>query len=147
MAKFQAQYLSQIPIGDRGLVGPTTRKKLNALSSEALAKEEGTPAPVPCPQKTTVSSFAFARNLVLGNKGEDVKQLQIFLNNNGFIIAAQRVGSKGNETDYFGALTKAALVKFQDTHQKDILAPVNLAKGTGFFGPSTRKKIQQLQGL
>ena len=93
------------------------------------------------------SSYTFTRNLRSGNKGEDVRQLQEFLNAQGFTIAPSGAGSPGNETDYFGALTKTALIRFQEKHAGDILAPVGLTRGSGYFGPSTRNKIHGLLRL
>lgn len=45
--------------------------------------------------------------------GEDVKELQKYLNANGFVVAKSGVGSVGKETNYFGAATKTALLKYQ----------------------------------
>ena len=47
-------------------------------------------------------------------------------------------GLPGRETDYFGSLTYTALVNFQNYHASEILAPVELTQGTGYFGPATR---------
>ena len=90
------------------------------------------------------SSFIYTRNLKLGSRGEDVRQLQKFLNELKFTIAISGSGSPGNETDYFGNLTKQALIRFQEAYAADILAPVGLIRGSGYFGPSTRTKIQLL---
>ena len=85
----------------------------------------------------STSTATFSRNLTLGMTGSDVMQLQIFLNNNGFPLALTGVGSKGKETTFFGPLTQTALIKFQEANSSKILGPLNLKKGTGFFGPST----------
>lgn len=58
----------------------------------------------------------FTRQLNLGMSGIDVKELQRFLNANGFQVAQSGAGSPGNETEYFGALTQAALQKYQANH-------------------------------
>ncbi len=76
----------------------------------------------------------FSRYLQLGQIGNDVKQLQIFLNSKGYIISSTGPGSKGNETTMFGSLTKKALMKFQ----KD-----NKIPSTGYFGPMTRKFVNE----
>jgi len=39
--------------------------------------------------------------------GDDVKKLQEFLNTNGFKLADSGPGSPGNETTFFGSLTRA----------------------------------------
>ena len=79
----------------------------------------------------------FKRYLERGMKGSDVLALQQYLNSHGFTIAASGPGSPGRETDYFGTLTFNALVKFQEAHSAEILAPFNLSTGTGVLGPST----------
>ncbi|HDH31162.1 MAG TPA: hypothetical protein ENH26_00055, partial [Candidatus Wolfebacteria bacterium] len=92
---------------------------------------------------TTVNapSMDFARNLELSSTGADVKAIQEYLNANGFLVAESGPGSPGNETEYFGLLTKTALIKFQEAYADKILTPVGLTNGTGYFGPSTRAFI------
>jgi len=82
-----------------------------------------------------VEKFIFYRDLYLGISGEDVKQLQVYLNSNEFLIAENGEGSKGNETDFFGQLTKSALVRFQKAN--------NIEPSYGFFGPVTRALISK----
>jgi peptidoglycan hydrolase-like protein with peptidoglycan-binding domain len=71
--------------------------------------------------------------------GADVKQLQMFLNSQGFTVGKTGPGSPLHETTYFGPATKAALQKFQLAHKKEILDPQGLKAPTGFFGPATMK--------
>lgn len=56
------------------------------------------------------------RNLNLGTVGEDVRCLQRYLNHEGFLVAATGFGSPGQETTYFGPLTRAALIRWQGYH-------------------------------
>jgi uncharacterized protein (TIGR02145 family) len=81
------------------------------------------------------SSFIFNHNLSLGSINNDVKQLQIYLNNNGYILAKTGPGSKGKETTKFAALTKAALIKFQKANK--------IKPSVGYFGPITRDFINK----
>jgi hypothetical protein len=74
-----------------------------------------------------------ARILKLNTKGEDVKQLQIYLNNKGYTISNTGAGSINNETTFFGLKTKQALIKFQ-------LA--NNLKPDGIFGPLTKALLK-----
>jgi hypothetical protein len=71
--------------------------------------------------------------------GADVKQLQMFLNSQGFTVAKTGPGSPGHETTQFGLATKAALVKFQLAHKAQILDPQGLKTPRGLFGPATMK--------
>jgi len=86
----------------------------------------------------------FTRSLRAGSIGEDVRQLQKFLNAQGFILAVRGSGAPGNETDYFGPMTYNALIKFQEAHATEILIPLNLKKGTGIFASQTRKVLRAL---
>lgn len=81
--------------------------------------------------------YDFVRSLTIGAQGEDVKQLQVRLNAEGFVVSDIGPGSLGFESNYFGEKTKAALIKYQNFYRAQVLEPVNLTIGTGYFGPST----------
>jgi hypothetical protein len=81
----------------------------------------------------SASFGAFTRNLTIGANGDDVRQLQIFLNTNGFPIASAGAGSPGNETTTFGPATKAALARYQ--------ASKGITPAAGYFGPATRARV------
>jgi len=44
----------------------------------------------------------------------------------------------------FFTLTQNAVIRFQEKYKFEILAPIGLTKGTGYIGPITLKKINQL---
>jgi len=69
------------------------------------------------------------RDLKFGMIGTDVKELQKYLNNNGSPLAQTGFGSRSNETNYFGFLTKQALTNFQVR---------NKLNATGIFDSATR---------
>jgi hypothetical protein len=78
-----------------------------------------------------------ASNLKVGMKSEDVKILQQLLINEGFWR------SEASITSYFGPATRAAVMKFQDRYKEAILYPLGLTAPTGFFGPYTRKYLNE----
>jgi uncharacterized small protein (DUF1192 family) len=116
-------------------------EKINLLKAE-LAKLIGAVAIEGIPE-----GFTFDRNLKQGTTGDDVKYLQIVLNSDPDTrLADSGVGSPGNETNYFGLLTKDAVIRFQEKYASEILAPWNLTSGTGFVGSTTREKLNELIG-
>lgn len=54
--------------------------------------------------------------LKLNSRGEEVKVLQEYLNQNGFKIANSGPGSPGNETEFFGPATDAAVKRWQQSN-------------------------------
>jgi len=82
------------------------------------------------------------KNLWYGLKDDMVYCLQEFLKSQGAEIYPE-----GLVTGYFGSLTQAAVIRFQEKYKEEILIPLGLEKGTGFVGQSTRAKINQLLGF
>ena len=79
------------------------------------------------------TQYTFTRNLSFGMTREDIRQLQMYLNAHGAVVAASGAGSIGNETTRFGAATRAALMRFQ--------ANVGISPAAGYFGPITRAYV------
>jgi Putative peptidoglycan binding domain len=92
------------------------------------------------------SSSLFTRILRRGSIGDDVKALQIFLNNHSFTLVSSGNGSPNNETTYFGRRTENALIRFQEFYANEILIPLGLKKGTGVFGEGTRREVGRQMG-
>jgi subtilisin family serine protease len=76
----------------------------------------------------------FTRDLSLGAVGEDVRQLQIYLNTHGYPVAVIGVGSAGQEGTMFGGLTQAALIRFQIAN--------GIVPASGYLGPITKAAIK-----
>ena len=91
------------------------------------------------------SGFTWDTSLSVGSKGQDVMYLQMFLNSDSATkLADSGAGSPGNETTFFGPITRSGVIKFQDKYAADVLTPLGLSAGTGFFGSSSRAKINVL---
>ncbi|MDB5225541.1 MAG: hypothetical protein JWL87_493 [Candidatus Adlerbacteria bacterium] len=88
-------------------------------------------------QSGDVQPVSFTRDLKTGFSGDDVKALQEFLNGHESPVALSGIGSAGNETDFFGALTRAALAKFQKTN--------GITPSLGYFGPKTKAFIASIK--
>lgn len=81
----------------------------------------------------------FPRVLSLGAMGNDVRELQIYLNAHGAVIASSGPGAPGQETSYFGPLTQQALARFQQAHATEIAANGGPVVAFGELGDSTRR--------
>ena len=119
-----------------GQVGPKTRDALNKLVPAIVS---------PATTAPSVGGTSFVRTLSLGSSGADVKALQVFLNTHGYKVATAGTGSPGHESTYFGAATKAALIKFQNANKASVLVPVGLSAGTGIFGEKTREVVGKMK--
>lgn len=91
-------------------------------------------------------SVSLNRSLRLGMTGEDVRLLQQLLNKDPRTqIAVTGPGSPGQETTWFGSLTRAAVIRFQELYRGEVLTPAGLTNGTGLVGAFTIKKLNMLQ--
>jgi peptidoglycan hydrolase-like protein with peptidoglycan-binding domain len=118
-------YLSLIAARDGSI--SASALAINQAKTAALDKVK---APV-----ITKAKFVFKNDLTLGDENNDVKELQKFLNTNGYVVAKSGAGSPGRETTYFGLATKKALIKFQKAKK--------ISPATGLFGPLTRKAFNK----
>ena len=99
----------------------------------ALSKNPNTP------------NVGFTKDFTIGDDDFQVQGLQKILNQDPKTrIASSGPGSPGQETTYYGALTAAAVAKFQELYASEILTPNGLTKGSGYFGPSTRAKMNAI---
>ena len=82
------------------------------------------------PPATGECPCTFTRALYPGvERGDDVLCLQTYLNDTGYTLAASGAGSPGNETTYYGSLTRAAVKEWQDAKG------VSYGAWWGYFGP------------
>ncbi len=94
---------------------------------------------------TSATAAIFSTTLRLGSVGQSVRDLQVVLNSSADTqVSTIGTGSPGSETSYFGYLTRAAVIKFQNKYASEILIPIGLTSGTGIVGASTRVKLNYL---
>ena len=117
-----------------GVVGAQTRAKINSLLPTISISNPSTPISTN-PSIPTGSTYTFTRNLYTHMEGEDVRELQKFLNAHGFVITQTGDGSPGLETTTFGNLTYSALIRYQ--------ASAGINPASGFFGPITRERVNR----
>ena len=87
------------------------------------------------------ADYKFKLNLRYGQKSDDVKYLQIFLKSQG-----KDIYPEGIVSGWFGPLTQAAVIRFQEKHKTKILVPWGLIKGNGFVGKKTTERINEILG-
>lgn len=86
----------------------------------------------------------FSKKIKMGEKSEQVKQLQIILNSDPeTMLAKTGAGSSGKETTIFGPVTKQALKKFQCKY-KIVCSGNEETTGYGALGPKTRTKLNEI---
>lgn len=159
VVRFQEKYADDIltPWGDTvgsGYVYKTTLYKINKIVCDAgvdkpVLETLAQPAPTILPtipvvfpayilsatSTSNVIKYQFTKDLETGMIAEDVYELQRFLNNNGYILTNTGAGSPGNETNRFGALTREALIRYQNDN--------SIFPAQGYFGPLTRLRINR----
>ena len=95
---------------------------------------------------TIPQDFRFNKTLKQGDTvSPDVSYLQFILNQNADTrIAESGAGSLGNLTNYFGSLSKSAVMRFQEKYRSEILTPANIQNPTGIVAERTRNKLNQI---
>jgi hypothetical protein len=88
----------------------------------------------------TASKLILTDNLKVGSEGAQVVVLQKLLNEAGYLVAKSGVGSPGNESDTFGAMTKAAVQRFQCA-QNIVCSGSESTTGYGLVGAKTRAAL------
>lgn len=89
---------------------------------------------------TSIICQNFNQDLYYGMRNNlDVNCLQEFLKSQGTEIYPE-----GLVTGNFLSLTQMAVIRFQEKYASEILKPLGLEKGTGYFGSLSRQKANQL---
>jgi len=124
------------------------KEKIQQLQIQIMEVQSDEPVLTPVSESSstlTTVGYKFTHNLKIGDREEGVRQLQIILNSDPeTMVAKTGAGSAGNETTYFGSLTKAAVIKFQNKYDSEVLTPLGLRIGTGYVGFSTIAKLDEV---
>ncbi len=92
-----------------------------------------------CGEPVIVTACPFFKEYVsYGDKGQDVKKVQLFLN----IVRGEKLPISG----VYGPLTKAATKRFQQAYKKDIFNILKLSFISGNWNEATRVKANQAIG-
>ncbi len=119
----------------------------SGIASSTIVLKSGSTTTENLQQNQPIFLKLFTKQLKPNQTDSDIKQLQIFLNSDpNTQVAKSGAGSPGKETNFFGLLTKKAVIKFQEKYAKEVLAPWGLKKGTGVVGKTTLIKINELIG-
>lgn len=131
------------PASTRTTSTTSTTSSGSTLASRNRFLAQNNPPVIPsspntCPNGNTIESncttkIPTERTLKLGMTGNDVKDLQIYLNTHNYVLTTLGPGSPNNETTFFGKLTKQAVIKFQKANN---LVP------DGIVGPLTKLKLK-----
>ncbi len=128
VGSYAPQYVAQIPSPVIPSIQACRAGDLfNALTGAPCKASNGSTVQV------ISSVWLFTRDLQFGITHPEVRLLQQFLNQNGFMVSTTGAGSSGSESDYFGNLTRQALIKFQNGK--------GIKPAAGYFGPITRAFI------
>lgn len=125
---------------------PVTAADAARIVAAATAALNSAPPPATGVSSGGAVSAVFTRNLGPGVTNSDVMRLQQLLNSDPDTrIAESGAGSPGHESGFYGALTVAAVQKFQSKY--DLISEgTPSTTGFGAFGPKTRAAIEMHLG-
>src|SRR3989344_4336330 len=109
---------------------PQVTNNVNLSNSLELAKNES---------NIISSPIVFKVESRYGVRNIEIKDLQQFLNKNGFILAKTGAGAPGKETNFFGLKTRQALITMQEKYSFEIFGAKKIPKNSlGIFDSQTR---------
>jgi putative peptidoglycan binding protein len=130
-------------IQDSALFGGIAFRSVSAAFIKARTYECAYPISIDNTPIITKPKHTFAADLTIGSTGPDVLALQQILQYMGYLPNVVN-GKVFAPTDYYGGMTKTAVLALQNEYAAEILTPSGLTAGTGYFGTSTRNFINGL---
>ncbi len=95
------------------------------------------------PPPSAERCHTFNTNLGIGDRGSEVNALVTILKKEGMMSQPAMLIQNDNS---FNNSIASAVSKFQEKYRSEILTPNGLAHATGYGGPATRKKLNNLYG-
>jgi hypothetical protein len=87
--------------------------------------------------------YVFTKELKVGERSDEVMKLQEALQYLGYFPSKVN-GAELKPTGFYGGITRQAVKDFQEAYKKDVLYPIGLSKGTGYFGKMSLKKLNEI---
>lgn len=91
----------------------------------------------------SLTPYVFTSDLDVGSSGRDVINLQTALQQLGFFPSLFN-GALFTPTGQYYGMTKKAVQDFQNAHTEEVLMPIGIPSGTGYFGHSTRACLNRI---
>ncbi len=127
-------------VGEKSQTESELRNQLLAKIGELQEQVRQLQAKLTSLQQKKGTCTFFENNLYFGMRNNfEVRCLQEFLKAQG-----PEIYPEGLITGNFLTLTRQAVIRLQEKYASEILAPLQLQKGTGYVGSATRAKINQL---
>jgi len=132
---------SPILPGIFGFALPSETFSFDQQTAESLLQDAGFEKKAEGLVKATREDFTeFTRDLEVESTGREVEALQECLSRDAEVYPEAKV------TAYFGSQTKAAVIRFQEKYEEDILEPWGFTQGTGIVSRTTRAKLNEICG-
>jgi len=132
--------VSVVDQGEESALIERLLKQIEQLESEIARLKTKIAAILTISDTRLTSNCPIRSTMQHGEQSAGVRCLQEFLKSQG-----PGIYPEGLVTGYFGPLTEAAVVRFQELYIQEILLPLGLEQGTGLVGPGTRAKIASLR--